>query len=120
LPAADADGIRYTLKLDYDDDKDNKAGDYDLTEVVLTGDSTSATGFKDKATYLSEGDFTIVEKDGKTYLKLVKDAKESNAAASATLNFVVSSDSTITMVNDNLEAAPDSTALNYTLKIVKK
>lgn len=119
LPAADADGIRYTIKLDYDDDKANKEGDYDLTEVVLTSDSTAVTGVKDKNTYLSEGDFTVVEKDGKTYLKLVKDQKKSNAAAASTLNFLVSSDSTLVMVNDALDAVPDSTAQFYTLKLVK-
>lgn len=117
LPAADADGISYTLKLDYDDDKGNKEGDYDLNETVLTADST---GFNHKATYLSEGDFTVMEKDGKKYIKLVKDAKESNASAASTLTFLVSSDSTLTMVNDQtLEAAPDSVGLNYTLKLTK-
>lgn len=118
LPAADAEGIRYTLKVDYDDDKGNMAGDYDLTEIVLAADSTSATGYKDAGTYLSEGDFTVVEKDGKKYLKLVKDAKDSNAKAADSLNFLVSSDSTLTMVNADLEESvnPD---LNYTLKLVK-
>ncbi len=117
LPAADADGISYTLKLDYDDDKGNQAGDYDLNETVLTADST---GFQHKATYLSEGDFTVMEKDGKKYIKLVKDAKESNASAANSLTFLVSSDSTLTMVNEQtLEAAPDSVGMNYTLKLTK-
>lgn len=116
LPAADADGISYTLKLEYDDDKDNKAGDYELNETVLGSDSV---GLNHKATYLSEGDFTTVEKDGKKYLKLVKDAKESNASASDSMIFLVSSDSTLTMVNDSFEAAPDSAGLNYTLKLMK-
>ncbi|MDE5808515.1 MAG: hypothetical protein K2H76_10400, partial [Muribaculaceae bacterium] len=110
----------YTLKLDYDDDKGNKEGDYDLTEQVLVGDSTSATGFKPQATYTSEGDFTVMEKDGKQYLKLVKDANDSNASASATLTFLVASDSTLVMVNDQtFEAPADSLAMNYTLKLNK-
>lgn len=118
LPAADADGMSYTLKLDYDDDKGNQAGDYDLTEQVLVGDSTSVAGVRPHATFTSEGDFTVVEKDGNKYLKLVKDAKDSNASASSTLTFLVASDSTLVMVNDaTMEAPADPSA--YTLKIVK-
>lgn len=121
LPAADAEGIRYTLKLDYEDDDNNKSGDYDLSESYVVADSTATTGFRDSKTYLSEGDFTVVEKDGKTYLKLVKDAKDSNANASASLAFEVTSDSTLLMVNDQtFEAPADSTALNYTLRLVSK
>ena len=47
LPAADAEGVRYTLKLDYDDDKNNMEGDYDLLETYVVGDSLSMTGHKD-------------------------------------------------------------------------
>ncbi|MDE6717408.1 MAG: copper resistance protein NlpE [Muribaculaceae bacterium] len=117
LPAADCEGIRYTLKVDYEDDKNNMAGDYDLTEIYIMADSTSATGVKDGPSYKSEGDFTVVEKDGKKYLKLVKDAKDSNPGAASDLNFLVSSDSTLTMVNADLEEP--ATPLLYTLKIVK-
>ncbi len=118
LPAADAAGIRYNLKLDYEDDKNNMEGDYDLVETYLVADSVATGGVKDGASYKSEGDFTVVEKNGKKYLKLVKDAKDSNPNASDNLYFEVSSDSTLTMVNAELEPAV-SDSLNYTLKIVK-
>ncbi|MDE5967465.1 MAG: copper resistance protein NlpE N-terminal domain-containing protein, partial [Muribaculaceae bacterium] len=102
LPAADCDGIRYSLKLDYDDN--GQKGDYDLIEVYLESDTTTVTGIKDSVAYKSEGDFTVVEKDGKKYLKLVKDAKDSNAQASDELYFEVG-EGTITMVNSDYEAA---------------
>lgn len=114
LPAADCDGIRYSLKLDYDDN--GQKGDYDLIEVYLESDTTTVTGIKDSVAYKSEGDFTVVEKDGKKYLKLVKDAKDSNAQASDELYFEVG-EGTITMVNSDLEAAAMPEL--YTLKLVK-
>ena len=119
LPAADCDGIRYTLKLDYDDDDNNMKGDYDLTETYLTADSTAVAGTKDKESFVSEGDFSVIEKEGKKYLKLVKDAKDSNPQAIDLLYFEVTSDSTLLMVNNDLTAPVDSVALNYTLKLAK-
>lgn len=118
LPAADGPGIRYTLKVDYDDDKNNMAGDYDLIETYLAADSVAPNGVKDNVSYKSEGDFTVVDQNGKKYLKLVKDAKDSHPQASSDLYFEVSSDSTLTMVNAQLEPAV-SDSLNYTLKLVK-
>ncbi len=118
LPAADADGIRYSLKLDYDDDHNDTEGDYDLTESYLVADSTATTGFRDDKTYTSEGDFKVVAKNGKKYIVLSKDAKDSNANATSSLAFEVTSDSTLLMVNENtFEAPADSTALNYTLRL---
>lgn len=116
LPAADCDGVRYTLALDYDH-HDND-GDYHLVETYLKADSVAALGYKDVATFASEGDFTVVKQDGKTYLKLVKDVKDSSAKAVASLNFLVDSDSTITLVNDQLQPS-ENPALNYTLSIAK-
>ncbi|MBD5195021.1 MAG: copper resistance protein NlpE [Bacteroides sp.] len=119
LPAADCDGIRYTLKLDYDDDKNNLEGDYNLVETYLQADTVNkVNGINGDISFKSEGDFTVVEQNGKKYLKLVKDAKDSNPQATPDFYFEVSSDSTLTMVNSQLEAAPD-TLLNYTLKLVK-
>ncbi len=117
LPAADAVDVRYALTHDYDDDNNNK-GDYDLVETYLNADSTATAGVTDGVTYKSEGDFSVVEKDGKRYLKLVKDVKDSNPNAADNLYFEVSSDSTLTMVNSSLEPAVDS-SLNYTLKLAK-
>lgn len=112
IPAADCDGIRYTLTLDYDDDA--KDGDYKLVETYIQADSTSAIGYSDVKTFASEGDFTVNKKGDKTYLKLVKDQKDSQAGSAETpIYFVIDSDSTITMTNADLEipATP-----GYTLK----
>ncbi len=118
LPAADGPGIRYTLKIDYDDDKKNMEGDYDLVETYLEADSTAVNGVKDNISYRSEGDFTVVEQSGKKYLKLVKDNKDSNPNATANLYFEVPTDSTLVMVNAELQPAVSS-ELNYTLTLVK-
>lgn len=118
LPAADGPGVRYALTIDYDDDKGCKEGDYDLIETYLTADSTSVAGVADGVTYKSEGDFTVIEKNGKKYLKLVKDTKDSNPNAADNLYFELSSDSTLTMVNSDLEPSVNP-ELNYTLTLAK-
>lgn len=123
LPTADAEGVRYTLKLEYDDDHNYTDGDYDLVEVYLANDSTSATGYKDSARFKSEGDFTVINGTGdnasKKYLKLVQDAKDSAAGSNAgPIYFLVESDSTLVMVNSHLEESSNP-GLNYTLKLVK-
>ena len=100
IPAADCDGVRYTLSLDYDNNDND--GDYRLVETYLKSDSVAALGYKDVATFASEGDFTVTKQDGKTYLKLVKDKEDSSAKAVDTLYFLVDSDSTLTLVNDQL------------------
>lgn len=123
IPAADASGIRYTLKLDFDDDHNYTKGDYDLLETYFAGDSISPTGLKDLKSFTSEGDFTVEKgqgaNSGKTYLKLVQDAKDSSAGSNAgPLYFLVESDSTIVMVNSDLQPS-ETPGLNYTLKIAK-
>lgn len=112
LPAADADGVRYTLTLDYDDDDNCMKGDFDLVETNLKCDSVSGKSC-DASSSKSEGDFTVIEKDGNKYLKLVKKHQ-----AAAPMCFLVSSDSTLTMVNDSLKVS-ENPKLNYTLKLVK-
>ena len=117
LPAADADGMRYTLTLEFDNDDND--GDYRLVETVVSADSTAVGGFKDGKSFASEGDFYIKQKDGKTYYELKKDQKDSQPGALDTpAYFLVDSDSTLTMVNANLELAADS-AMNYTLRLTK-
>ncbi len=114
IPAADTDGIRYTLTLDYDDE--GKDGDYKLVETYIQSDSTSATGYSDVKTYASEGDFKVEKKGDKTYIKLIKDQKDSQAGSVETpIYFLVDSDSTITMTNNQLEVSQNP-GLNYTLK----
>lgn len=117
LPAADADGVRYDLRLDYDDDHNFTDGDYDLRETYLTADSTATSGYTDGKSFLSEGDFTVNKQDGKTYLKLVQDLKDSQAGSNVgPMYFLVESDSTLVLVNDQLRKA-DNPDMNYTLRL---
>lgn len=116
LPAADCDGIRYALQLKYDDDHNYTDGDYDLLETYLVSDSV---GNHDDKSFKSEGDFNVIEKNGKKYLKLIQDRDDSQTgSADGPMYFLVDSDSTITMVNSDLEVA-DAPGLNYTLKLSK-
>lgn len=114
IPAADCLGVRYTLALDYDDDA-NK-GDYDLVETYLEADTTVATGIRDLKTFRSEGDFTVNKKGDVTYLKLVKDAKDSQSGSTESpIYFVVDGDSSITMTGSDLVVTA-TPGMNYTLK----
>ncbi|MBD5323140.1 MAG: copper resistance protein NlpE [Bacteroides sp.] len=119
LPAADCDGIRYTLKLDYDDDNNYTDGDYDLVQTYIGSDSTSMTGYKDISSFKSKGDFTVIKGEGanagKTFLKLVEDAPKGKQGD--TMYFIVDSDSAVTMTNADFEMPPSG--LNYTLRLVK-
>lgn len=113
MPAADCVGVRYTLLLDYD--KEDKDGDYTLVETYIQDDKDAPLGYKDVKSFFSEGDFTVEQKDAKKYLKLVKDADDSSKASVDTpLYFVVDSDSTITMANQDLEVST-TPGMNYTL-----
>lgn len=123
FPAADAGGVRYTLKLDYDDDSADKGGDYYLVEVYLVGDSTSATGYKDGARFKSKGDFSVMDGTGdnaaKKYIKLTQDAGDSAKGSNGgPMYFLVKSDSTLVMVNAELEQSV-MPGMNYTLELVR-
>lgn len=119
MPAADAEGYLYTLRLEYDDDDPNE-GDYLLVETALVADSVSPLHLRDGIASLTEGDFRVETKSdpGNTpvkYLRLIPDAKESiGAASSATLYFLVNDNNTLTMVNSDLAPA-ENDSLNYTL-----
>lgn len=112
MPAADCDGIRYTLLLDYDDDMTD--GDYKLVETYIQADTLSPVGYTDIKSFASEGDFTVNKQDGKTYLKLQEETKNPSATGATTF-FLVDSDSTITMTNSDLEVS-SIPGMNYTLK----
>lgn len=107
LPAADADGVRYTVLLDFDDD--GNGGDYDMVETYFMTDST---GVSDIASFATEGDFTVGTSDkGQKYLKFGNDG-------AGQMYFVVDTDSTITMTDASL--TPTATpGMNYTLKAAK-
>lgn len=109
LPAADAAGVQYILKLDYSSDSEDLVkGEYDLYEVYMVADTEAEGALKNAVDVTTEGIFVGFEKDGKNYLKL---------EGVNPLYFVVDTDSTVTMVNADLEAA--TTGLNYTLNAVK-
>lgn len=118
LPAADADGIVYALKMEYDDDNNFMDGDYRLMETTLVTDSL---GMQAGATSYTSGDFKVETKtvDGKEikYIKLLPDAKDALGAPSACSNyFIVEEDNSLTMVSADLtRVANDS--LNYTLSV---
>lgn len=119
VPAADTDGVRYMLSLEFDDDHNYNKGDYDLIETYLKADTTATTGYADGKSFKSEGDFTVMQKDGKSYLKLVQDVKDSEKGSNAgPIYFLVESDSTIVMVNSDLQVS-ENPDLNYTLKLSK-
>lgn len=111
LPAADCEGIRYDLKLEYDADDNYTEGDYNMVETYITGTENDST-------YRSEGDFKVLTKDGKTYIKLEPDAKDSDQGATTTVTyFMMGDDESLVMVNSSLEA-PVAPA-DYTLTVVK-
>lgn len=121
LPTADAEGMIYTLVLDYDDDHNYTDGDFSLTQTALESDTVFTPNFKAGVTSYTEGDFKIEDKtvDGATVkvLTLVPEAKESlGTADNSTLYFFVNGDNTLTMVSADLTKAVDPT-LNYTLTL---
>lgn len=114
MPAADCDGVFYTLALDYDDNATK--GDYKMVESYLQNDSVA--GLTVSTSFASEGDFTVGKQGDKTYIKLVKDQKDSAAEASDNVYFIVDSDSQLTMANDSLQVST-TPGMNYTLKLSK-
>lgn len=122
IPAADVSGIRYILTLDYDDDNPIK-GEYTLKEIYIETDSADSKGEHETKKFKSEGDFTIESgtgnKEGKRYLKLLQDYKDSAKGTNAgPIYFEIGSDTTLTMVNSQLEPSANP-QLNYTLKLCK-
>ena len=118
LPAADAEGIVYNLRLDYDDDHNFTDGDYALTQTAIVADSISMSA---GATSYTEGDFTIESKNvngvDTKYMRLVPKAKESlGTADNSTLYFLVNGDNTLTLVNADLTKA-ENDSLNYNLTL---
>lgn len=122
LPAADAEGTIYTLKLEFDDDNNYTDGDYMLVENSLAADSVAPSGLKAVTTSYTKGDFTKQTRqvDGTTveYITLVPDAKDALGAPSASSSyFVINADGSLTMVGQDLQM-PVIADL-YTLTVVK-
>ena len=121
LPAADAQGTIYTLKLEFDDDNNYTDGDYTMVENTLVADTLSATGVKEAATSYTKGDFKKLSKqvDGATveYIQLTPDAKDALGTPSASsLYFIVNPDQSLTMVQADLQKS-ETPGLNYTLTV---
>ncbi len=98
LPAADADGIEYTLTLNYTDDN---CGTYNLVQVYQN---------KDKSSFTDDGSFVIDKKDDKSYLKLT-DSKNNSSVQ----YYLIDSPSKITLVGADMK--PAATGLNYSLTL---
>lgn len=115
LPAADAEGIRYTLSLDYDDDHGYTDGDYKLVQTYLVSDSVAKLKYRDSVSFKDKGDFTVSADSGKKVIKLTPSPKSKNGEI---LYFLVDNDSTLTLTTADLQA-PVSSDLNYSLRLVK-
>ena len=121
LPAADAQGTVYTLKLEFDDDHNYTDGDYTMVENTLVADTTVASGLKEAATSYTKGDFRKESKqvNGVTveYIRLYPDAKDALGTPSASsMYFVVNPDGSLTMTGADLQKAAN-TEMNYTLTV---
>lgn len=113
LPAADAAGIEYSLRLKYEADINYLGGSYNLTETTLYSDSASTSS----DIFRTKGDFTVeratTRTKGRKYLKLMPDAKRGHDELP--LYFIIDSDTAITMTGPDLRGA-ETSDLNYTLK----
>ena len=103
LPAADCDGVWYTLQLNGDK--------YDMIETYFALDTAANAGINELVSVKSEGTVENLEKGGFNYIKLTPSTQD------AAICFLNATDSTLIMLNAELEtpAAPDF----YTLNIVK-
>lgn len=121
LPAADAQGTVYTLKLEFDADDNYMEGDFTMIENTLVADSVASSGLKEAATSYSKGDFRKLSKQVEgtavDYIQLIPDAQDAlGAASSSTLYFIVNPDESLTMVGADLQKAANP-EINYTLTV---
>lgn len=120
LPAADAQGTLYTLKLEFDDDNNYTDGDFMMVENTLDADTLSFSGLKEVATSYTKGDFRKESKqvDGVMveYIKLLPDAKDALGTPSASSSyFILNADGSLTMTGADLQKP--AMAENYTLTV---
>ncbi|MDE6832512.1 MAG: hypothetical protein K2J07_07260, partial [Muribaculaceae bacterium] len=90
--------------------EEGNGGTYQLTQTYFNTDSAATEGIAVIGEFNSEGTFKVTTNDDKSYITLYDDSTVAQD------NFLIDSDSTITMVNAELEVP---TALNYTLSVVK-
>lgn len=121
LPAADAQGTIYTLKLEFDDDHNFTEGDFTMTENTLVADTVASSGLKEVATSFSKGDFRKESKQVNganiEYIRLLPNAKDALGTPSASsMYFLINPDESLTMVGADLQKPADPN-LNYTLTV---
>ncbi|MDE6416917.1 MAG: hypothetical protein K2K68_07825 [Duncaniella sp.] len=121
LPATDAEGYVYSLRLDYDDDNNYTDGDYSLSVVALQSDTVSAPAFVAGPASYTEGDFKIETKSVNgaeaKVMTLLPEAKESlGTPDNSPLYFLVNDNQTLTMVGADFTKA-ENDSLNYTLTL---
>lgn len=100
LPAADADGVNYTVSLTAETDT---TGTFSMTEDYIQGDTIGQS-------FTSAGTYAVIENEGQKYVALAQDA------ANITY-FRCDGDTAITMVSADL--TPAVSDLNYTLTRTK-
>lgn len=103
LPAADTEGVEYTVNLVYNADSETD-GNFTMTQVYMSE--------TDPATFESKGDFTVKTgtpqgADQKYFVLAAEDAPAD------TTYFIVTNDTTITLVGGDL--TPSASGLNYDL-----
>ena len=108
LPAADCDGIKYTLTFT-PTDHDN--GTYALEQVYLT--EPNATTFNES------GDYQIIDHDGKQYIRTEKKPASAGSTAGDVAYYVMASDSTIVLTGPDFEMPAPAMVDLYTLTLTK-
>lgn len=121
LPAADAQGVVYSLRLEFDDDHNFSDGEFVMVENSIVVDTSAASGLYVAAAAYTEGEFRKESRriDGADieYIRLVPDSKAVSAADSASsLYFIINEDGSLTMVGEDLQKSV-TPGLNYTLTV---
>ncbi|WP_373843391.1 copper resistance protein NlpE N-terminal domain-containing protein [Bacteroides heparinolyticus] len=104
LPAADGPGIQYVLKLD--NINSTEEGTYTLETTYLEAEGAG----KDKS-FTSKGKKQDVNNEKKTAIKLIPDDSDTP------IYFVIVNDSTLRLVNEELQEAAGE--LNYDIVLVR-
>lgn len=121
LPAADAQGTIYSLRLEFDADHNFTDGEFVLMENSIAADTSDPSGLKVAASSYTEGEFRKASKniDGAEieYICLIPDLKGALGTASASsLYFLINADESLTMVGEDLQKSV-TPELNYTLTV---